>query len=202
MNKDNERNNTVSIININEMFMKDEIKKKREQFMNSPSNYLFTLSLEKNFLKHNKEYEKSLSLKNKSNPSLLSKYNKVGIDSNTFNIEKIDSKNCKTYRRYYDNIEKEGMSFFEKSGKGYKTYSNFPKLGLDGPNVKKKINSKIIHLDNISIKKINEITNNFLNQKISKININKDTNINSKKNIPSNLILKNQIIKSNNKYNK
>ena len=204
LNKENERNNTISIININEMFMKNDIINRRIKFINSPTNYLFTLSLEKNFIKKNKEYEKRQSIKNKSNPSFLSKYNKIGIDSTTFNnIEKIDSKNNKTNRRYFEKYDTEGF-IFEKSGQGYKTYSNFPKLGLDIPNLKKKINSKIIHADNTSIKKINEITNNFLNQKITKLNINKDSNIsnNSKNNIPSTFILKNQITKSNDIYKK
>ena len=186
------------------MFMKNDIINRRIKFINSPTNYLFTLSLEKNFIKKNKEYEKRQSIKNKSNPSFLSKYNKIGIDSTTFNnIEKIDSKNNKTNRRYFEKYDTEGY-IFEKSGQGYKTYSNFPKLGLDIPNLKKKINSKIIHADNTSIKKINEITNNFLNQKITKLNINKDSNIsnNSKNNIPSTFILKNQITKSNDIYKK
>ena len=100
------------------------------------NNYI-TLSVENNYLNQNVVYENNQSLKNKSNPSLLPKNNKISIDSVSLNnIDKITSKNNKTNKRYFENFDIEGINVFEKSGQAYKTFSNFPKLGLDGHNTK------------------------------------------------------------------
>ena len=206
LNKDNERNNTISIVNINEMFMNNDNKpNKRIQFINSPSNNYITLSVENNYLNQNVAYERNHSLKNKSNPSLISKSNKITIESTSLNnIDNITSKNNKINRRYFENFDTDGLNAFEKSGQAYKTFSNFPKLGLDGHNAKTKINTKVIQLDNKNNKNLSEIAQNFLNKKIKKINLNKDINFysHSKKNFTSALLIPKQITKYNNIYKK
>ena len=161
---------------------------KRMQFFNSSSNYFYTQTLENNYLRQCKTSERQ-ALKNKSNPSLTSKSNKLGKDYTPFNnINNINNK--KINRLYFDNIDVESIE-----GSAYKTYTNFPQLGLDGYNKKTKLNEQIINIEKVKNKKIIEIANKFLNKKIKKLNPTNAVNIynnynNSSKNFNSKFITK------------
>lgn len=179
VNKKPERNNTISIISLNDMFMNNKNKvNKHTQFINSSKNFLYGLSVENSYLRQNQITGIDQSFKTKSNPSLLSKPNKIRINSSSFhNIDKISPNNNIATCRIIDSVDIDNMNNFEKSGQPYKTYSVFPKLGLVGLDKNEGrpfLNSKIVFLNNNNkMKKISEIANNFLNKKINKTSINK-----------------------------
>ena len=162
--KEPERNKTVSIININEMFM-SKLNEFNPFFNNTTSNFYMAASQE-NSLKKPKPVTARQNVRNKNNPSII-KSNKIIIDSN--------SKNSIFNKKF--NEDYENVNNLEKSNKAYKTYSNFPKTGLDNNlDRKPKISSKVIYLNNSKEKKGNEITNNFLNKKVKKVNLINDFN--------------------------
>jgi hypothetical protein len=101
-----------------------------------------------------------------NNPSII-KSNKIIIDSN--------SKNSIFNKKFNEDFE--NGNYQEKPNMAYKTYSNFPKTGLDNNlDRKPKVKSKIVYLNNSKEKKGNEIANNFLNKKIKKVNLINDFN--------------------------
>ena len=162
--KEPERNKTVSIININEMFM-SKLNELNPFFNNTASNFYVAASQE-NSLKKQKPVTARQNVKSKNNPSII-KSNKIIIDSN--------SKNSIFNKQF--NEDYENGNYLEKHNKAYKTYSNFPKTGLDNSlDRKPKINTKIVLLNNSKEKKGNEIANNFLNKKIKKVNLINDFN--------------------------
>ena len=166
--KEPERNKTVSIININDMFM-SKLTELNPFFNNTTSNF-YMASSQDNSLKKQKPITARQHPKNKNNPSII-KSNKIIIDSN--------SKNNIFNKKF--NEEMDNGNYQEKSNKLYKTYSNFPKKGLDNNlEGKTKLNSKVIYLNNSKGKKGNEIANSFLNKKIKKINLINDFNGNYK----------------------
>ena len=119
----------ISFVSINDLFFKDnKINNKQMQSFNSP-NYLFTQSLENKYLKVCLTSERQ-EMKNKSNPSLLSKSSKIWKESTPINNI---GNNTKINRNYFDNNDVESIE-----GIGFKTYTNFPQLGLDGYNAKTK----------------------------------------------------------------
>ncbi len=182
-----ERNNTISIININDMFMNQNKANKHTQFINSSRNFLYALSIENNYLKQNQMASNWYPLKNKSNPSLISKPKKLRINSNSFkNLDRIVTSNNIVNSKIEENIDNENINNFEKIYQPYKTFSNFPKIGLDKSEGKTNyINSKIVLLNNNSKKKkINDVANNFLNKKINKTTLNKGPDIYKKINLP------------------
>ena len=152
-----ERNNTISIININDMFMNQNKANKHTQFINSSRNFLYALSIENNYLKQNQMASNWYPLKNKSNPSLISKPKKLRINSNSFkNLDRIVTSNNIVNSKIEENIDNENINNFEKIYQPYKTFSNFPKIGLDKSEGKTNyINSKIVLLNNNSKKKKN-----------------------------------------------
>lgn len=157
--KEPERNKTVSIININDMFM-SKLNELNPYFNSTGSNF-FIASSQENSLKKQKPVTARQHVISKNNPSII-KSNKIIIDSN--------SKNSIFNKKF--NEDYENVNSLEKSNKAYKTYSNFPKTGLDNnPDRKPKISSKVIYLNNSKEKKGNEITNNFLNKKVKKVNL-------------------------------
>jgi len=160
--KEPERNKTVSIININEMFLSK--LNELNPFFNNTANNFYIATSQENSLKKQKPVTARHYGKNK--PSLL-KSNKIIIDSNS----KVSIFN-KKYNEDFEN-----GNYLEKSNKAYKTYSNFPKTGLDNNlDGKSKPNSKLIYLNNSKGKKGNEIANNFLNKKVKKVNLINDFN--------------------------
>ena len=162
--KEPERNKTVSIININEMFM-SKLNEFNPFFNNTTSNFYMAASQE-NSLKKPKPVTARQNVRNKNNPSII-KSNKIIIDSN--------SKNSIFNKKFNEDFE--NGNYQEKPNMAYKTYSNFPKTGLDNNlDRKPKVKSKIVYLNNSKEKKGNEIANNFLNKKIKKVNLINDFN--------------------------
>ena len=160
---------------------------KHTQFINSSRNFLYALSIENNYLKQNQMASNWYPLKNKSNPSLISKPKKLRINSNSFkNLDRIVTSNNIVNSKIEENIDNENINNFEKIYQPYKTFSNFPKIGLDKSEGKTNyINSKIVLLNNNSKKKkINDVANNFLNKKINKTTLNKGPDIYKKINLP------------------
>ena len=168
MKKENERNNTISVVSINEMFMNQNINNRQKQIINSSKNYLYAITLENNYIKQNKASGNG-SLKNKSNPSLLPnpKINRIRINSSSIkNIEQLNLNNKLTISKNLDKLDSENNNYFEKINQPYKTFSNFSKLGIERNEKKIHLNSKKIILQNKD-KKLNEVANNFLNKKIN-----------------------------------
>ena len=158
--KGNERNNTVSIISINDMFMNQNRTNRLMPFVNSSRNFLYSLSIENNYLKQNQ----MAVINNKYNPP------KTRVKSYSF-------KNTNNKNKISANLDAESTNNFEKTYMPYKTFSNFSNIGLDKIEGKKYINSKIVLLNNNNNKIIKEVANNFLNKKINKISLNKEPNI-------------------------
>jgi hypothetical protein len=135
-------------------------------YFNSTNNNFYLASSQENSLKKQKPVTARQYVKTKNNPSLL-KSNKIIIDSN--------SKNSIFNKKFNEDFE--NGNNLEKSNKAYKTYSNFPKTGLDNNlDRKPKVSSKIIYLNNSKEKKGKEISNNFLNKKVKKVNLLNDFN--------------------------
>ena len=135
-------------------------------YFNSTGSNFFIASSQENSLKKQKPVTARQHVINKNNPSII-KSNKIIIDSN--------SKNSIFNKKF--NEDYENVNNLEKSNKAYKTYSNFPKTGLENNQDRKpKISSKVIYLNNSKEKKGNEITNNFLNKKVKKVNLINDFN--------------------------
>ena len=167
MKKITGRNNNISFVSINDIFFKDnKIINKQMQTFNSP-NYLFTQSLENKYLKVCLTSERQ-EMKNKSNPSLLSKSSKIWKESTPINNI---GNNTKINRNYFDNNDVESIE-----GIGFKTYTNFPQFGLEGYNAKTKLNAEIINIEKGRSKKKIVMANKFLNKKIIKANVNKGVN--------------------------
>ena len=158
--KGNERNNTVSIISINDMFMNQNRTNRLMPFVNSSRNFLYSLSIENNYLKQNQ----MAVINNNYNPP------KTRVKSYSF-------KNTNNKNKISANLDAESTNNFEKTYMPYKTFSNFSNIGLDKIEGKKYINSKIVLLNNNNNKIIKEVANNFLNKKINKISLNKEPNI-------------------------
>ena len=158
--KGNERNNIVSIISINDMFMNQNRTNRLRPFINSSRNFLYALSIENNYLKQNQ----MTVINNKYNPP------KTRVKSYSF-------KNTNNKNKISVNLDAENSNNFDKTYRPYKTFSNFYNIGLDKIEGKKYINTKIVLLNNNNNKKIKEVANNFLNKKINKISLNKEPNI-------------------------
>ena len=194
--KEIERNNTVNIVDMNEMFVNSNRINRRIQYLKSPSNLIFAISPENHFLKKS-VIANPKSIKNKSNPSLLSKSNKIKINASLINNKnKKMIKNDLITKRYVENIDIQTIDYFENSDKPYKTYSSFPQLTLDGSDAKTQFNHKIIFLNNKKNKRINEIARQFLDKKIKKIGFNQGPNIFNPKTIN---VLKERINNGDNK---
>ena len=92
LNKKSERNNTISIVSLNDMFINNQYKlNKHDQFINSSKNFIYAVSVENSHLKQNQIAGIELSIKNQSNnPSLIKKPSKLRVNSSSFhNIDKI-----------------------------------------------------------------------------------------------------------------
>ena len=101
-------------------------------FNNTASNFYVAASQE-NSLKKQKPVTARQNVKSKNNPSII-KSNKIIIDSN--------SKNSIFNKQF--NEDYENGNYLEKHNKAYKTYSNFPKTGLDNSlDRKPKINRSL-----------------------------------------------------------
>ena len=180
--KDNQRNNIISVVNINEMFMKnknDNNNNKRLAFLNSPNNLYLALSQENNFLKHNQTLGNSRVSKNII--SLLSKSNKTLTNSSNINSTQlikstIPYENDQNMTPSHLLIKQKFFGSLDNDmnlEQPYKTYSNFHKFNSDGFGGTLKLNSKIVYLSGKK-KKINDITNNFLNKQIKKFTLKKE----------------------------
>ena len=175
--KEIERNNNVNIVDMNEMFINSSRINKRIHYFNSPNNLILAISPENNFLKKS-VIANPKTLKNKSNPSLLSQSNKIKINAPLFNNKnKKNIKNDLFTKRFVENIDIQTIDYFENSDKPYKTYSSFPQLTLDAVDTKAQFNQKIIFLNNKKNKRINEIARQFLDKKITKNGVNQGYNI-------------------------
>ena len=165
--RDNERMNTVAIVNINDMFMNSNLPDKKSQFLKTANNYFFTFSQEAEYKK-----QKPSARKSASNKILSVAANSLKSSQNSFNNTRDNFFN-KKYEQYN---ELENMQFLDKSGQTYKTYTTFPKLQFDGIDKRKpSLNQKVIVLNSSKKKQINYI-NNFLNEKVGKISLNKKIN--------------------------
>ena len=165
--RDNERMNTVAIVNINDMFMSSNLPDKTSQFLKTANNYFFAFAQESEYKKPKPSTRKSATNKIPS-----SAINSHKSSPNSFNNTKDNFFN-KKYEQYN---ELENKFFLDKSGQAYKTYTTFPKLQFDGQDKKKQnLNRKVIVLNNPKNKQINYI-NNFLNEKVGKISLSKRIN--------------------------
>ena len=135
-------------------------------FFNNTTSNFYKATSQENSLKKQKPVTARQNVKNRNNPSII-KSNKIIIDSN--------SKNSIFNKKFNEDFE--NGNYQEKPNMAYKTYSNFPKTGLDNNlDRKPKVKSKIVYLNNSKEKKGNEIANNFLNKKIKKVNLINDFN--------------------------
>ena len=168
--KENPRNNIVSIVNINEMFLKNnnDHQKKRYGFFNYPNNLYLALSPENYFLNKNKTLYNMKMPQNKNKISLLSKSNKTFGNSPINNIDKTVPQHLLIKKKFMDSLDID-----MKSDQPYKTYSNFPKFNLEGYEGNIKLNTKIIYLSGKKNKK-NEFAINFLNKPIKKTTLKKE----------------------------
>ena len=171
--KEKEKTNTVSIIDINDIFWKNIKLTKKNAFLNTANNFFNIVSQDNNYKKP-KAVTSRAQLKNNSNPSIIKKKNKIIIDSNSFvDKEKIISR---SNNRKYEEIGGNENTNLEWTGQAYKTYSVFPKVEIDSMEGK-SLNTKVINLNSSKNKKNIEVANNFLNKKIAKASLNKGLNI-------------------------
>ena len=165
--KDNDRMNTVAIVNINEMFMNSNLPEKTNQFLKTANNFFFSLAQE-----HEHKAQRPSTRKSTTNKIPSSITNSHKPSPNSFNNIK-----DKFFNKKYDQYnEYENMYYLDNSGQAYKTYTTFPKLQFDKQDKKKpNLNKKVIVLNNPKNKQINYI-NNFLNEKVGKISLSKRIN--------------------------
>jgi hypothetical protein len=165
--RDNERMNTVAIVNINDMFINSNLPEKTNQFLKTANNYFFAFAQESEYKKQRPSTRKATTSKISSAAT-----NSLRLSPNSFNNTK-DNLFNKKYEKYN---ELENMYLLDNSGQAYKTYTTFPKLQFDGQDKKKpNLNRKVIVLNNSKKKQFNYI-NNFLNEKVGKISLSKKIN--------------------------
>jgi len=168
--KDKERNNTVSIVNINDIFMNSNFNDQRNQFLGTANNYFFAYTPEYEYKKQYMQTVKSITAKN--SPS-FQKFNNGKSSSKSFNKTKENFIN-KQYEQYndLDNIHHIDIDI-DKSDQAYKTYTSFPKIQFEGMDKRRPyLNRKIVVLNSSKNKKINDV-NNIINKRAGKVSLNK-----------------------------
>jgi hypothetical protein len=123
--KDKERNNTVSIININDLFLKSNFNDQRNQFFGTANNYFFAYTPE---YENKKQYIQSMkSIAAKNSPS-IQKFNNGKSSSKSLNKTKDNFIN-KQFEQYND-LDQIYHLDIDKSDQdqAFKTFTSFPKI--------------------------------------------------------------------------
>ena len=166
--KDKERNNTVSIVNINDIFKNNNFNDQRNQFLGTANNYFFAYTPEYEYKKQYMQTVKSITAKN--SPS-FQKFNNGKSSSKSFNKTKDNFIN-KQYEQYND-LDNIHHIDIDKSDQAYKTFTSFPKIQFEGTDKRRSyLNRKIVVLNNPKNKKINDV-NNIINKRARKVSLNK-----------------------------
>ena len=166
--KDKERNNTVSIVNINDIFMSSNFNDQRNQFLSTANNYFFAYTPE---YEYKKQYMQTMKAMTAKNSSSFPKFNNGKSSSKSFNKTKenfinkqIEQNNDLDYNHHLD---------IDKSDQAYKTYTSFPKIQFEGMDKRRPfLNRKIVVLNSSKNKKTNDV-NNIINKRAGKVSLNK-----------------------------
>ena len=166
--KDKERNNTLSIVNINDMFMKSNFNEQRNQFMGTANNYFFAYTPE---YEYKKQYIQTVKSTTAKNSPTIPKFNSGKSSSKSFNKTK-DSYINRQYEQYN---EMDNLHYLDinNSDQAYKTFTSFPKIQYEGIDKKRpNLNRKIIVLSSSKNKRMND-ANNAINKRVGKVSLNK-----------------------------
>ena len=166
--KEKERSNTVSIVNINDMFMYSNFNDQRKQFLGTANNYFFAYTPE---YEYKKQYMQSMKAITAKKPPSFPIFNSGKSSSKSFNKTKENFIN-KQYEIYND-LDTINHLDADKSDQAYKTFTSFPKIHFEGMDKRKpNLNRKIVVLHSSKNKKIVD-SKQIINKKDGKVSLNK-----------------------------